>query len=275
VLVISLSELVAQLKTESLLAKALELRGLSPAVVTQSWHRHSHAYYRVFGFDRPLYFDEHYPDEVPPTAAREVLELLESRPGFGEIGDYRYREIEVGRQALATLLRIRHQGKLDLEDPATRDDLRRLLLLGARAVEGAEALLDRVRPEVALVNDAMYVGIGAIFEGALRRGIPVIQWLGSPRDDAFALRRFDLESKRVHPFSLSDATWERLRQEPWTAEREAELRADFEERYVEARWGSYYNKPLGELLEVEEIRRRLGLDPAKKTAIVFSHILWD
>jgi hypothetical protein len=62
---------------------------------------------------------------------------------------------------------------------------------------------------------------------------------------------------------------------PWGAEQERELDAELERRYGNISalsrrlQGWTHDRPRAELLE------SLGLDPAKKTAVVFSHILWD
>jgi hypothetical protein len=146
---------------------------------------------------------------------------------------------------------------------------------GIQAVEAAEAVLNVVRPAIGLVNDPMYIGIGAVFEEALHRGIPVIQWVASQRDDALVFKRYDERTRDTHPFSLSEETWTMVRQEGWAARQELELMRDLRERYVEGKWGSYYNRPYGACLDREAVQRRVGLDPNKNTAVIFPHILWD
>lgn len=275
VLVVSLSDFVAQVKAESMLAKALQLRGCEPVIVTHSTFKRAHRLYRVFGFDGLVYFDR-YIDQVPAEIPRRLVdEFLGIRPTLERIKAFTFHEVDVGRQALASILRFHHVGRLDLDSPAILAALKEALLTGITAVLAAEGLLDEVRPTLGLINDAMYVGIGGIFESALNRRIPVIQWVGSQRDDALALKRFDRETHRVHPISLSNASWRTISALPWTPEREAELSQDFRERYVESRWTSYYNRTYGELKTPAEIRNDLGMDPGKKTATIFAHILWD
>jgi hypothetical protein len=65
------------------------------------------------------------------------------------------------------------------------------------------------------------------------------------------------------------------RQMTWTPQHEQELLRDFEERYVVGKWTSYANRQYGKMKNKTELEQQLGLDPRKKTAVVFPHILWD
>ena len=275
VLVFCLTDWLAQVKTAMVLAKALQVSGYAPVILTRARFQRALRYYHVFGFDALVFFDEYVEEDVPPEAVRTINELLAHPTTFRTIKRFRYQEIQVGQQALVTLMRRLHQGTLDLGAPAITAQLKQLMLEGVRTVDATNAMLDDVRPALALANDAMYIGTGTIFEGTLARGIPVIQWVGCQRDDALALKRFDRRTLGVHPFSLSEATWEAVRGQPWTLRRERELTRDFHERYVEGRWSSYYNRPYGAVVGPDEVRRRLGLDPRKKTAVIFPHLLWD
>ena len=65
VLIVGLSDWMLQVKIESLLAKGLQVQGCAPVIVTRSDASWAKRYYRVFGFDRFIDFDqrvEHVPD---------------------------------------------------------------------------------------------------------------------------------------------------------------------------------------------------------------------
>ncbi len=274
VLVISLTDFVAQVKIESLLAKALQLRGYTPVILTRKGCRSALRYYRVFGYSQFIVLEKYFQKQIPPEAVRQIDSLL-TAPTFESVKAFCYRRIEIGRQALATAVHRLHQGNVSLTDPSVRAMVRELLYQGVRMAEAAQTIYDQVAPALALVNDAMYVHVGAIFEEALNRQIPVIQWVGSQRDDAMILKRFDRETKRIHPCSLSEETWEMVQRSAWTSESEEELRRDFDERYVAKRWTSYYNQAYGSVKTREQVQQILGLDPRKKTAVIFAHMLWD
>lgn len=271
VLIVSLSDAVSEVKTESMLAKALQMHGGEPWRLTLSWCGRGHAYYRVFGEDRLVRFDRYLPAALPA----EVEQAIDRLRTAEAVKAFQFHEIEVGRLALASYFRSYHQGKIDPADPQAWARLRPLLARGVAEVLAAERMLDEVRPDLIVVHDALYVGVGPVFESALKRGIPAVQWIGCQRDDALTIKRFDFATRREHPVSLSEHTWDAVRAQPWTEQEERELMGDFEERYESGRWQSYYNKAHGTLLAPETVRSQLGLDPAKKTAVIFSHILWD
>ena len=63
---------------------------------------------------------------------------------------------------------------------------------------------------------------------------------------------------------------------PWGADFEEELLKEFESSYSQGRWfGRKYLHDGKRVKSPDEVKRQLGLDPAKKTAVVFSHVLWD
>jgi hypothetical protein len=62
----------------------------------------------------------------------------------------------------------------------------------------------------------------------------------------------------------------------WTTARRAELRREIDHNYATGDWysrgGTQFNR---RILTAAEVRDRLALDPRKKTAIIFAHIVWD
>ena len=79
-------------------------------------------------------------------------------------------------------------------------------------------------------------------------------------------KRYTAETKAIHPRSLSDASWERVKQLEWTAERDAELQQEFARRYDRdatflARWNQGWTRQQS---RARRSQRTLGLDPAKQ-----------
>ncbi len=68
---------------------------------------------------------------------------------------------------------------------------------------------------------------------ALNRGINVVQFVASSQDDAFVSKRYTTETKRMHPRSLSDDSWRRVRDLTWDAQHEAEVDEELRARYFE------------------------------------------
>jgi len=96
--------------------------------------------------------------------------------------------------------------------------------------------------------------------------VPALVWL---------FERYTAQTKGLHPRSLSEQSWQAVRRMPWTPERDRELDADFARRYEGTSILAQLNRGWTREQSRAEIVRRVGLDPDRKTAVVFSHILWD
>jgi hypothetical protein len=159
-----------------------------------------------------------------------------------------------------------------------RATLEEVLRDSMRSVIAGERLLDRIDPDVVLFNEKNYAGFGSIYDLALVRGANVIQFViaGIHWRDALVFKRFTEETRRVHPTSLSQESWQRVRTLPWTDERERELQDEFTLRYGGGEMHPDAGLQAGKLIKTaDEVRAELGLDPGKKTVVVFSHVLWD
>jgi hypothetical protein len=176
---------------------------------------------------------------------------------------------------LATVSRALHEGAVDLEDDATRAKLAELLPRTFAATIAAERLLDALEPELALFLERNYAAEAPVSELALLRGVDVIQYVSGFADDELVFKRFTEKTRRAHPRSLSESSWELAQRMPWEEPQERELAEILARRYENVSalsrrlQGWTRERPRRDLLE------SLGLDPDKKTAVVFAHILWD
>ncbi len=274
VLLVSLSNDPEQLRLEGILAKAIQLHGgRVTLLVYRSGTPWSGALFGALGLNDRLYFENHAPGgEVLDAALADRLERCRT------LADYKAFEVEgarIGRQALSTVVRASREPTVDLDDPEVRRSIRNTIEYALRTLHVADRALDDVAPDCLLTVERGYAGFGSISDRALARGVPVIQFQAAHRDDAFYLKRYTLESRDLHPRSLDDSTWSRLLALGLTEEREHDL-----EREVAAQEdGKWFlaqrHRHSAQTGGPERLRRRLGLDPARKTAVVFSHILWD
>ncbi|MBI3457930.1 MAG: hypothetical protein HY002_19305 [Candidatus Rokubacteria bacterium] len=184
--------------------------------------------------------------------------------------------MDVGRHALSSVARELRHGSLELQHPLVKDRVERALRRSIDLVPAAEAVVAEVRPDLALFLERGYTPYGEIFDVLLNAGVDTIQWFHGHRSDALAFKRYTRETRDLHGFSLSPSTWERVRAMPWTEGRDREVLRELRERYESGTWFARKFANVGKRLKTpEEVRRQLGLDPAKKTAVIFSHILWD
>ena len=275
-LIASLSYSTYQLKLEGMFAKALQLQGLEPVVLVPSDSELPRRYFETFGIRRFVTLDRYLPPALVEEGEREAAELLAGVQTPSDLKTLTFRGADVGREALSTVSRYLHEGGVDLADPRSQALLRELLPAAVKTALAAEALFDELEPELVLFNERNYADQGPLCDIALLRGLNVVQFVSGFEDDTMVFKRYTAETKAIHPRSLSDASWERVRQLEWTPERDAELQQEFARRYDRdatflARWNQGWTRRQPR----EEIARTLGLDVAKKTAVIFSHVLWD
>lgn len=275
-LIASLSYSTYQLKLEGMFAKAFQLQGLEVVALVPNDSELPRRYFETFGVRRFVTLDRYLGAERVVEAEREARQLLDRVQTPSDLKTLTFRGADVGREALSTVSRYLHDGGVDLADPRAQALLHDLLPAAVKTALAAESLFDELEPELVLFNERNYADQGPLCDIALQRGLNVIQFVGGFEDDTTVFKRYTAETKAIHPRSLSDSSWERVKSLDWTSERETELQEEFARRYDRdatflARWNQGWTRHQPR----EEIARTLGLEPGKKTAVLFSHVLWD
>ena len=276
VLLVSLTDWVAQVKMESILAKALQLRGYTPVIVTNKSCKRAVKYFKVCGYDKFVFLDELLGGIPLRYVTAEVKAILNDSPSFHSLLDLKYHGVDVGRHVLSSIVRTLRHGSVEFADPQVMNLLRRSLPRSMQLSLAAELIFDRVKPQMVLFHEKGYSPYGEMFDVAVNREVNIIQFLHSHRSDALVLKRYTQKNRHMHPFSLSPESMELVRQMPWTAQQDSELMQELRGRYEEGTWFNRKYLQVGKKLKKgAEIRDQLGLDPGKKTAVIFSHVLWD
>ena len=274
-LFVSLTEFVYQLKLEGMLGKALQLHGWRPAVLAPPGSWVPRKYLAAFGIERFVVLDDFLDEAARAEAEREAAAILEHEPTLAGVRDLTFHGAAIGRNVLATVSRALHEGAVDLRDARVRATLADLLPRTLAATIAAERLLDDLRPELVLFLERNYAAEAPLSDVALVRGTNVVQYVSGPQDDTLVFKRFTRETRREHPRSLSEVSWEAARRMPWTPEHDAALDEEFAKRYGNAWALSRRIQGWTSDRSRDEVMAALGLDPAKKTAVLYSHILWD
>lgn len=190
--------------------------------------------------------------------------------------DTRFEGVAIGRIALGKVLANYRFRNFDINEPTTRRDLYDAMALSQRFTLGAQALLQEYKPAVIVSTEKGLSPIAELYEVAMNYDVPFIQYTKAQTSNDFILRRYRLELRYEHPFSLIPETWQSVQKMPWGNRYEEELMEDFTKSYAEGAW---FNRKFllkgKQIKEQNEVSKQLGLDPTKKTAVVFSHVLWD
>jgi hypothetical protein len=278
VIVISINDdALIRLQQEAMLATALRLAGFRIAVVLRCRACSlAHRIYRAYGISDFVYLDDF------SLSAEEVSENAAALARFRGVGrtlaavkEWRYRSSWIGPQVLATLSRLRFQAMPDLSDGAVQEDLERILPKILEQVIRSEKLLVAVRPVLALVNEANYGNYGPVVDACIAHGVDVVQFIQPWKDDAMTFKRLTSATRRDHPASVAARTLEHFEAVPWSDAMETELMDIFRARYSGEWTLQARNQVDTKHVTKDELTEHFRLDSTKKTAVVFSHVLWD
>jgi hypothetical protein len=274
-LVVSMSEFPYQLKLEAMVSKALELEGLTPVFVVPDGSDFARRYLRCFGIRRFVELRDYVDAGIEAEARREAELLISAAPTTAELRGLTFRGATIGRYVLSSVSRALHEGTVDYSRPEAVELVRRIVQVAVRSTLAGGALLDRLRPKAVLFIERNYASEAPISDLALQRGLNVIQFVNGLQDDTLVFKRYTEETRRVHPRSLSAKSWERVRGIEWSPERDARVSVELARRYDAGQHLMRRNQEWTEALAADEVRRLLGLERGRGTAVVFSHVLWD
>lgn len=259
------------------LASALRVEGCRTVVYAPSARaRRIGRYAAAFGAEVVVADDVALDVETTDRIDRQARELLSGPCDFDAVKAWRLGDFQVGNHVLSTVIRLTFDGSPDLGFEGNRALLATVLRDVLTNHERARAVLARHDVAYVLVEEANYSVNGPLVDVATERGVDVIQTVTIWRDDALVTKRLTAENRREDAKALSRASYAQLIAAPWTATDDDEVEQDFARRYGGA-WGLglHYQTEHAEALSGAEIVRELGLDPAKPTAVIFAHVLWD
>ena len=256
-------------RVEIALIKGLELAGFTPVVLTEDWLE---KHYRLAGVTQFVRWSQFAGGDFSEAASA----IAHRATSVDDVIDVEHRSARVGKFALSTTFRTLLVGRLDFASAETTSTLARLLGEGMTRADAAWRLLDQVRPDLALFMGNRYTGQGELMDVCLERGIDVLTWFDAHRGSSLMLKRYQQANRDRHHGSISDAMWDDLRAMEWTSDRRRALQAEYYDNYAAGNWysrgGTQFNKTI---VGADALRRRLHLDPDKKTAVIFTHIVWD
>lgn len=275
-LVCDLMVMIAGAKAEALFAAALRAHGYATTVLLQSRSPSIEKLYRSAGTVDFLYLDDYRPETAWTTARQRAADVMGRVRTIEDLIDLEPDGVRAGRNAVSRVVRRLRVGRLDLGDETHRSALHEALADSFATQAAMAAILDHAKPDVALFNERGYTPAGEVFDACLLRDVDVIQWFGAPQSDSLAYKRYTLDTRDTHPLSLGMGTWNELRSQPFDADQQQAVMQHLAGNYASGAWFNRQQLQTGKSIKsADDVRRQLGLDPNKKTAVVFSHILYD
>lgn len=229
-------------------------------------------YYQLAGVSR-LVFWEQFATSPPTNATEAAFDAIRSSD---DLLAFEYFGTRTGRCIASTALRNLRVGSLDLQSAEVRRAVHPYFASGLTYARAARELMQTVLPTVAMFVDRGYTPQGELFDACLSEGVDVFTWNAAHRGNLLIFKRYTSETRDEHPASLSEESWARVRAMPWTDAHRRHLQEELFGSYARGDWYSEVGTQFKtRLLDAQEIKSRLRLDPGKKTAVIFPHILWD
>lgn len=264
-----------EVEIELAFIKALQLANFLPVVLIP--HDGPYAkllaeHYRLAAVDEVHLWGE-FVGELESDIANEVVSRYES---VQDLLEFEHAGVRVGKLAVSTGLRTGYRGSLDLHVPEDRQVLVNAVGKSLQYVTAAQKMIQQFRPDLALFVDTVYSPIGELFDSCLQGNVDAVQWQQAHKSNHLLFRRYSLSTSSEHPRSLSDETWRLVREMPWTEDHRKRLDQELYSNYVSGDWFSVGGQPFNRsVTDSDSLRARLRLDPTKKTAFIFPHVLWD
>jgi Capsule polysaccharide biosynthesis protein len=257
------------------LIKALQLANFEPVALILSRGREGRLlaqHYKVAGVDKVLPWGE-FDWQSNSAAAEAVVGRCSS---MWDLLEFEHSGVRVGRLAVSTALRSTYRGSLELDAPRDRQLLVNTVAYAMASAEAAQRILQQFHPDAALFVDTVYSPMGELFDLCLQQKVDVIQWQQGHKSNALLFKRYTRETCHAHPASLSSESWSMAQEMEWTEDHPKQLDRELYSTYASGDWysvvGTQFHKSI---IDGTQLRARLGLDPNKKTAVIFPHILWD
>ena len=274
-LIISLQgNFVSAVKMEILLAKVAQFEGLEPIVLTDRW-AWANRFYRAFGIKSFIYFSD-FLARARRAIKSENTENDYKIKSFDQLMDLTYRGVNIGKYICSSLVRKTYTGEVDVNDPDTQKLIKKYLSDTKINTVAAGYIYNKHKPDAVLFLERGYTPYGEFFDIALKRNLNVVQWCGSHKNNALTLKRYNSANQDQHPASLSQKTWEILKNMPWDSTKSNLVNQELFKNYSSGEWfgevGTQFNV---KMISPDDIKRQLGLDPAKRTAVILSHLFWD
>lgn len=264
-------------KVESLMAGVMRLKGYRALVLMERPDWAIEGIFRAATPDVEFVYREHGigPDDLV-QARRQADSILSKYASLQALVDLEIDNFRIGRNVQSKVLRQFRVGRLDDADPRHREAARDTLTQSLATKAFVQQLLRDKPVDAAVFVERGYTPAGEVFDGCIATGVDVVQWCGAPQPDCLIYRRYDAATRGEHPLALSDDMWRRLQAMPWS-----DVENELVVRRIAANYqsGTWYNRQQLQdgknMMSPNEVQRRLALDPAKKTAVIFCHILYD
>lgn len=203
---------------------------------------------------------------------KDYFKKIDNAVSLKEIKDILHGEIPIGLHAISSYSNTLPSASIDLSY-SSRRGIKKYLKKSLNYLKASKKIIDEFKPSVVLSLEKGSVGTCEIFYETLNHNIPFIQYFGCHEPNSIIIKRYNRSNKRDHTFSVSEKTWQETE---YKNDMERIVMESFKNGYQNGDWFKYKNLTTNKkILSKDQLIYDLRLDPRKKNAIIFSHILND
>lgn len=261
----------------SLMMLPLIRDGYHPVVLTQKTSAIQDKYYRLFGCKKFIYIDHFYRDKnLPEHILSEINTLFHSDDFKQRFLKYHFKDIPVGKITLSGYSRYQFRGHIDFNSPKELSQIKELFLRNLTYAYYVENFIADV-PNIFITSEAFHDEHGIFYYYMLNKNVNVIKMNLSVMDDCVLIQKRNKENEGIHHNTITHKTFEAICEDQELNPKEVEtfIEKNFSDRYS-GKWHlSKRNHKNTKIADRETLISEYGLDPQKKIATIFSHILFD
>ena len=144
-------------------------------------------------------------------------------------------------------------------------------------IHSFEQAVDDQSPEMLFVVEKIMSPNAELVGVCLAKDVPVVQLVGHRGENVYVLKRYTHENRFDAPLSLASDLWQYVRDEmPWDSQRSQQTHDRLLGGYLAGNTDSRHAVSHNNTLKSRDALIDLyQLDRDKKTAVIFSHVLWD
>lgn len=276
VLFCNLFSSVAGAKAEALFAHFLEQRGYAVTVVLSGRNRITERIFSSVNAVGFIYLDTYSESLDAGDIEYQTRVVLQQGTTVQKLLDVTLDKVRVGKNALSWVARQLRAGSIDLSDSRHKALVEETIKDSITALRAGQAIISEMKPDIALFLERGYTPAGEIFDLCIAAGINTIQWLGAPQSGSFLFKRYDENNQTYHPLALDPNSWQKIKAMDWSQEREDSIMEKLQNHYKSGAWFNRQQLQENKTIKTRtEIVSQLGLNPTKKIAVIFTHILYD
>ena len=225
--------------------------------------------YKIFGVTSFLYYYNTF-DSIHPKTKLYVDLILKD-----EENKKSYLGVDVFKLLISTEMRLKKKGNINFKK-YTIKYLTKQISRCLNIADFSQRIIGEYRPKIFFFEDRGYIPEGIFFSNAIYNKIDVIEVHTGHKSGIFSYKRYNLKNKLIHPYSLSIDLFNKFKKKNFSKKKKEDLFNELESCYQNGDWFSevgtaFFKKEI----DKKQFYKKYNLNPKYKTAVLFTHILWD